>query len=476
MNGRRLDRRWLIVLLVSVGEFMAFLDAPVVTVALPDIGATFADTSDTEIAWVLDGYFIAFAAPLLAAGKLADRFGRRRMFIWGLMLFTAASVLCGAAPSIEVLIAGRVLQGIGAAMVVPAGQGLMLAEFPPAERKTAIGVLAAVVGLATSISPAIGGVITDGIGWEWIFYVNLLVGIGAILWAASLLPRDQPDRAAALPDGLGAVLSTVAIALVCLAMLKRSEWGLGDARTLAAVAFGALALAGFVGRQRRHRSPVLDLRLFRDRTLAVSNASSLVFAVAMYGSMINSVFYLGRVWDYSALKTGFALLAGSLFGALWGKPAGSWTESHGPRPVAIGGSVVAGLGALWLAAATGARPEYVFEWLPGALALGAGAVIALTALIGGAVTAVRPEQFGVASGLNSAVRQVGGALGVALVVGILSDATPVTLVSHEHTAFAACAIGFFLAALAALPMPARLHTADVTPPKSAAREEPAAIP
>jgi EmrB/QacA subfamily drug resistance transporter len=438
-----MERRWRVLLLISIGSFMAFLDAPIVSVALPAIHKSFVNEPSSTIAWVLDAYFIAFAAPLVVFGKLADRFGRRTVFVSGLSLFGIASVACGAAPSIGLLIAARVIQGTAAAMVVPAGQGLMLDEFSEDQRKTAIGILAAIVGLATAISPAIGGLIVDGLGWRWIFYINVGGAVAAVLWAMSLLQADVRQRGAPLPDGLGAGLQAAAVALLCLAILKSSTWGLTDARTIGALLLAIAAFAWFLSRARTHPAPVLDLTLFRSRVFAFANASSLVFAIGFYGSMINGVLYLTSVWHYSILKTGLAFLSGSLFGAFWGRPAGQAAERYGPGPVIFIGSLLSGTGMLAITLSTGSTPHYVSDWLPGQLALGAGTVITLTGLVGGALTSAPPRQFALASGINSAIRQIGAAIGVALVAAILTDATPANLLSREHSAFAVCVAALF---------------------------------
>ncbi|HEV3002399.1 MAG TPA: MFS transporter, partial [Solirubrobacteraceae bacterium] len=285
-----MERRWQVLLLISIGSFMAFLDAPVVSVAFPEIQESFDGSSPTTIAWVLDGYFIAFAAPLAVAGKLADRFGRRRLFVAGLWAFTLASLVCGIAPSAGFEIAGRVAQGVAAAMVVPAGQGLMLAEFPPGERKAAIGILSAVVGLASAIAPGVGGIVVDTMGWRWIFLLNVIVGIAALAWAASLLRRDEPARPGApIPDLAGAALQGAGLALVVLAILKQSDWGTVDGRTVAALAIGVAALALFLRRSARHRAPVLDLELFQNRTFAMANLGGMIFGAGLFGSMIIAV-------------------------------------------------------------------------------------------------------------------------------------------------------------------------------------------
>ena len=447
-----MEHRWKVLLLISSGSFMAFLDAPVVSVAFPEIGRSFPDASSTALAWVLDGYFIGFAAFLLVAGRLADRIGRRRMFIAGVWVFTLASLACAVAPSVEFLVGARIVQALGAAAVVPAGQGLMLAEFPVGERKTAIGVLAAIIGLGTALAPAFGGVIVGWLGWEWIFWVNLVGGGAVILWAMSLLVHDKGEPGTPMPDALGAVCQAAALALLVLGILKVPDWGWGDTRTVLALpsrrwhwwcSSGARAVVG---------APVLDFKLFRDRTIRAANLASLVFAIGFYGTIIIAVLFLSNVWGYSTLETGLAFVPGAIFSAGFGRPAGKFADRVGPRPVAVVGGVMAGAGLLLITISVGPEPNFVRDWLPGALLYSAGLVVALTGMVGGAVTGAPAPQFAQASGANAAIRQVGGAIGVALMLAITTNATPATLNDLAHDAFWVAVAALFAGGVVALGM------------------------
>jgi EmrB/QacA subfamily drug resistance transporter len=461
-----LDRRWKTLLLVSVGSFMAFLDAPVVSIAFPSIRESFPEASTTTLSWVLNVYFLAFAALLVVGGKLADRYGRRRVFLAGMWLFTAASLACAAAPSAGALIAARAVQAAGAAIVVPAGQGLMLAAFPPDQRKKAIGVLAAIVGLATAASPSIGAVLVEWADWRLIFYINVGVGLAAIVYGARLLaPDEQPDTRAPLPDALGAVLQAAALGLLVVAILKRADWGLGDPRTLGALAIAAAALAAFVWRSAHHPAPVVELSLLRVRDFAVANMASVSFAVGFYAVTLNSVLFLTQVWHYSILDTGLAVTPGALVGMLAGGPAGKLAESHGSRVVAVVGALTAAIGIGILVLSTGQDSNYLLGWLPGAIIYSVGAVTAFTALVGAAVTAAPPERFALASGFNAAVRQLGGALGVAAVVGLVADTSAGSILDRTHSAFAMAGIALLVASAVALLMSGRTQKAAAPQPR-----------
>jgi EmrB/QacA subfamily drug resistance transporter len=431
-----MERKWKVLLLISIGSFMAFLDAPVLSVAFPALESTFKRVSVQTLAWTLDAYFIGFAAFLVVAGKVADRYGRRRLFVSGMALFTLGSLACALAPSAGALIAARVLQATGAALVVPAGQGLMLAEFPVQERKTAIGALAALVGLGTAAAPSIGGLIVDGLGWRWIFGLNVAGSLIAIGYALRLLAPDvRSGRRGQLPDLGGAAMQATSLGLLVFGILKSPDWGLGDGRTLAAFALAAGLLVAFVWRCRRHAAPVIDLSLFRNRTFAVANLSSIALGIGLYAMAINSVLYFTQVWRWTILAAGLAFIPGSLVSAATGKPAGRLAERYGARIVGFCGASAAGLGVLLIAASTTASSNYAGAFLPGQLLYGVGLVAAMAGLVGAALTSVPAAQFAEASGINNALRQVGGAIGVALVAAIVGNSLGSQAVHRGHASW-----------------------------------------
>ncbi len=432
--SKGLDRKWKVVLLVSVGSFMAFLDSTVVTIAFPAIEADFQGTTRETISWVLDAYFIVFAALLVFAGRIADQFGRKRLFLAGLAVFSLASVICAVAPSAGVLIAGRILQAAGAAMVVPAAQGILLSELPPQEWKRGLSVLAGIIGLAAAIGPVVGGVLVEGLDWRWVFWINLPVCIGALVYGARLLKESRPAAGGARPDAAGAVLQAASISLIVLALLHSNGWGWGDARTIACLAGGVACLAVFLAWSARHRAPVLDLALFRIRRFGVGNAASFVYAVGFYAVVINSVLFLSDVWGYSALEVGLAIAPGPFIAMFSAVAAGRATERHGYVPVAVTGAMIACAGAVLLATVPGTEPNLAY-WLPPLLVFGLGNGIALTAMITASITAVPPLQFAVGSAVNAALRQVGGAVGIAALVAVVGTPQPLEALDAFQSGF-----------------------------------------
>jgi EmrB/QacA subfamily drug resistance transporter len=450
------ETRWKILLIISVGSFMAFLDAPIVSVAFPALQKTFATTSPTTLAWVIDAYFVSFAAFLVIGGKLADRFGRRRIFLAGMWLFALASAACGLASSAETLIAARAIQALGGAFVVPAGQALMLEAFPAEERRKAIAILAALIAVATSLAPTAGAVIVEGPGWRWIFYVNVFVGLAAIAAAISVLEHDRPDHDSRMPDALGVIVQVAALSFLVLAILKTRQWGLGDPRTVAAYGLALVGLAVFVQRCQRHPAPVLNPELFRSRAFTTANLASAAFALALYAGTINSVLYLTGVWGLSIIVAGLAFAPAAIVSVLAGAPAGWLMQRYDPRVISAVGALVAATGLAMIALNTGANEDFLADWLPGQVAYTAGIVIGLSGVVGTALTSAPPAQFALASGINAALRQVGGAIGVAIALAVIGDSIGLEAMRGGHTVFLIGAASLCVGAVLALLMgPAR---------------------
>jgi EmrB/QacA subfamily drug resistance transporter len=325
-------RRWQVLLVTSVGVFMSFLDVTIVNIAFPDIRSSFPASSLGQLSWILNAYSIVFAAALVPAGRLADRFGRRRFFFLGVFVFLAASVVCGAAGSVDLLIGARALQALGGAILVPASLGLLLPEFPLERRATATALWGATGAIAAATGPSLGGVLVDWQGWRSVFFVNLAIGLPALLPARRLL-HESRDPQALLPDAVGAILLAVAVGALSLAIVKGPDWGWASGRVLGSFAVSVVLLIVFVWRSSRHRAPVIELSLFRVRSFAVANAGGFVFALGFYALLLCNVLFLTGVWGYSILRAGVALTPGPLMATL-ASPPGSSSGCRG-RSLAI---------------------------------------------------------------------------------------------------------------------------------------------
>jgi EmrB/QacA subfamily drug resistance transporter len=436
--------------IASLGAAVAFVDATIVNIAFPSIARSFKGTSISSLSWVLNAYNIVFAAFLVAAGRIADLLGRKRIFVLGLEVFTGASLLCAVAPSANALVAFRVLQALGAALLVPASLALVMNAFPADRRSHGVALLSAVAAAAAGLGPSLGGLLVAVSDWRLVFLVNLPIGAAAIILGRRHLLESRTPGRRRLPDLPGALVFAVAVAALVLGVVKGQEWGWTNARTIGSFA-AAAALGGiFVWRCTFHRSPLVDLQLLRIRTFSVANTMTVIASAGFYGYTLTNVLFLTGVWRYSVLEAGLALTPGPFVAAAVAGPTSRLVQRIGYRPVLVAGGLIWGGGVLWFVERVGTTPAFVSQWLPGIILLGIGAGTLFPNLSGAAVAAAPGESFATATGLNSVSRQVGAALGVALVVAIIGTPSPLdahAAFDHAWTFGAAC---LFVAGLGCL--------------------------
>jgi EmrB/QacA subfamily drug resistance transporter len=422
---------------------MVVLDASIVTVALPVIQDRLG-FSAAGLTWVLNAYLIAFGGLLLLAGRLGDLAGRKRTFIGGLSLFTAASLLCGAATSQQMLIAARFLQGVGGAAASAVGLGMIVTLFPgPRERGTAIGALSFVGAAGASLGQVLGGVLTQALGWHWIFFINLPIGAAAIALATRVLAADRGSGLRAGADAPGAILVTAGLMLTVVAIIGTGRYGWGSARTIGLAAAAAAALAGFIARQAKVASPLLPLRMFHSRNVTGANVIQVLSVSAMFGFQILIALYLEHVLGYGPAATGLAMLpAAVLIGAVSLGLSARLNARFGERRMLLTGLALlaAALGLLIRLPVAG---SYLLYLLPTML-LVSGAGLALPAMTGLGMSSAGPADAGVASGLFNTTQQVGGALGVA-VLSTLAAARTRDLAASGQSAAQALTGGYHLA-------------------------------
>jgi EmrB/QacA subfamily drug resistance transporter len=446
-----MKQRWKVLLVTSVAVFMGFLDVTIVNIAFPDIEASFPNTSLGGLSWILNAYNIVFAALLVPAGRLSDRVGRRRMFFLGIATFLAASVVCGAAPSVEVLVAARVVQAAGAAILVPTSLALMLPEFPLEQRATATALWGATGAVAAAAGPSLGGVLVDATSWRWVFFVNLVIGAPALLAARRVLVRETRDEhAGPLPDAVGVVLLVTGVALLSLGIVKGADWGWGGARVIGSLAVAALLLVAFFVRSSRHPAPVIELGLLRVRSFAVANVGVFLFALGFYAVLLANILFLTSVWEWSVLKAGVAVTPGPLMAAISAPIGGRLSDRFGQRVVALPGGLLFALGCLVFATSTGATPHYASEYLPATLLTGTGVGLSFAAWGSAAVAELPHSRFATGSAISSTSRQIGAVLGIAVLVAVLGTPRPEDAVSTFHTAWVLMAIPAANAGLLAL--------------------------
>jgi NTE family protein len=434
----------------SVGVFMAFVDATIVNIAFPDIALSFPASDISVLSWVLNAYNIVFAAFLVVAGRVADLIGRRRVFLLGIVVFTVASGLCAAAPTIGTLIGFRVLQALGAALLVPASLSLVLQAFPVDRHAHAVALLSAVGALAAGLGPSLGGLLVSLDSWRLVFLVNLPVGALAYVLARRQLVESREPGRRRMPDLAGAMIFAAAIATLVLAVVQGEDWGWASPRIVASFAASGALLAAFLWRSSKHRSPIFDLGLFRHRTFSVANSMTAVAAAGYYGYTLLNVLFLVGVWRYSVLDAGLAITPGPFVAAAVAGPSSRLAGRLGHRPVLVVGGLIWAAAVYWFVLMVGVTPDYLGEWLPGMVLLGVGAGVLFPNLSGAAVASAPGEAFATATGLNSVARQVGAALGVALVIAILGVPEPAEAAAAFDRAWTFCAACLAIAGLGCL--------------------------
>jgi EmrB/QacA subfamily drug resistance transporter len=432
-------------IVLCVGMLMIVLDATVVNVALPSIQKDLG-FSQSSLAWVVNAYLIAFGGLLLLAGRVGDLISRRGVFLAGLGVFTAASLLCGAAQSQEMLVAARFIQGVGGAMTSAVILGMIVTMFPePREQAKAIGVFSFVAAAGGSVGLLAGGVLTQSINWHWIFFVNIPIGILTASLALRFVEKDKGIGFGGGADVLGAVLITSSLMLGVYTIVKpAAEQGWGAGRTLAFGAGSLALLVGFVAREATARNPLIPLRIFRSRNVAGANAIQALVVAGMFGMFFMGALYLQRVLGYDALETGLAFLPTTIIiGGLSLRYAERMIMRFGGRGALIPGLLLIAAGLLLFTRAPVAG-SYVEHVLPVMILLGAGAGLSFPALMTLSMSGATESDAGLASGLVNTTLQVGGALGLAV---LATTATTETghLRAAGHTAATALNGGFHLA-------------------------------
>lgn len=439
--------RWATLVLLCTGVLMIVLDVTVVNVALPAIQEDLG-FSQAGLAWVVNAYLIAFGGLLLLAGRLGDLWSRRDVFLVGMAVFTAASLVCGAAGSQEVLIAARFVQGVGGAMTSAVVLGMIVTLFPePAEQAKAIGVYAFVASAGGSIGLLAGGVLTDILNWHWIFYLNIPIGVVTVALSLRMLPRDRGIGLRQGSDVVGAALVTSALMVGVYTIVEpAAQRGWTDGTTLGLAALSVALLVAFLGRELTAKTPLVPLDIFRSRAVSAANAIQALSIAGMFGMFFLGVLYLQQVLGYDALQTGVAFLPTTIvMGTLSVRYSERLITKVGATAVLTPGLVLIAAG-LALFARVPVEGSYVVDVLPPILLIGAGAGICFPALMTLAMSGATPENAGLASGLVNTSAQVGAAVGLA-VLATLSATRTEALVESGESASAALVGGYQLALL-----------------------------
>jgi EmrB/QacA subfamily drug resistance transporter len=423
------NRKWWTLVAVAVGLFMIMLDNTVVNVALPSIQKDLG-ISISELEWVVNAYALTFGVLLLTGGKLADLMGRRRIFIVGLIIFTAASLWCGLSGGAASLITARTVQGVGAALMNPATLSIITATFPPRQRGTAIGIWAGVSALALAIGPLVGGLLTQDINWSWIFYINIPVGIAGVIAARIFIDETKDTSAEQRLDLPGLLSSGIGLFALTYGLIETNDHSWGSARVLGLFAIAAISLTLFVVLEMRQRIPMLDLTLFRNSNFAGANAVMFLVGLAMFGIFFFNSLFLQRVLGYGAIKTGATFLPMTLLIIFVAPAAGRISDRVGARWLMTAGMLLL-TGSLLLFATLTASSSW-WNILPGLLVGGFGMAIVMAPTTATAMSSVPVDKAGIGSAVINSMRQVGGSLGIAVMGALVATAVSVPPFSSAY--------------------------------------------
>lgn len=451
LTVRRQPSSTAVLLVAAFGAFLAFLDSTIVNVAFPNIQQSFPTYPIGDLSWVLNAYNIVFAAFLVAAGKLADLLGRKRMFIWGVLLFTAASWLCALANTVEQLVTFRILQGIGAALLVPASLALVVEGFEVARRAHGVGLWGAAAAIASGLGPPIGGAIVQVSDWRWAFLVNVPLGVVAVVVARRELVESRSPGQRRVPDLRGALLLAAALGLLTLGLIKGPDWGWSGAGTIGSFVAAAVALVGFVASSRFHPSPLIEPAYLRVQSFVAGNVLTIIAGAGFYGYLLTHVLFLNYVWGYNLLRTGLAVAPAALVAAVVAAVLGKIADRRGHRTIIFIGALIWAGSLVWYVQRVGTQPNFLREWLPGQLLQGLG-VGATLPLLGSAALARVPKggSYATASAVVSSCRQLGAVIGIALLVVLIGTPARGEAAEALRRGWVMAAICFVAVAIGAL--------------------------
>jgi len=454
-------------LVVTVGAaFLSSLDLFVVNVAFDQIGRDLGvglvnGPSPGDLSWVLNAYAVVVAALMVPFGRLADRYGRRRLFLLGVAVFTAASAACALSGDVWALVAFRALQAVGAAAMTPTSLGILLSALPPERRLVGVRVWAAVGAVAAAIGPTVGGLLTE-LSWRWVFLINVPVGVLILLVAARVVRDEQVDDDTPTPDLLGAALIAGAAGLLALGLVKSHQWGWTGGRTWVAFGLAVVAAALFSWRSSRHASPVIDPALLRVRTFRWSVLAMFLFNVSFAANLLVGVLWMQQVWGYGVLRTGFAVAVGPLLVPVTAALTQRLLPTASPSRLVTAGSLICALGCTVVATRMGESPDYLTAYLPAWLIGGVGVGLALPNLMAGSTHDLPASMAATGSGVVTMARQIGFVVGISILFALVGDNRGPAAVDGFREMWLVAALVLVAAAGAAVGMRAEQRTSKTT--------------
>jgi EmrB/QacA subfamily drug resistance transporter len=463
-------RRWRIFGVTMIGLFMALIDVTIVNISVPELQEQLDAPVDT-VSWVLNAYNIMFAVLLVSMGRLADQFGRRRFFLLGMSIFTLGSLLCALSWSIDALIGFRVVQAVGAGILAPLALATTAMVFPPEQRGLGLATIAVVANVAAAIGPPLGGVLIEWASWHWIFAINVPIGVLGVVLGLRVMPETYDLTAARSVDWLGMALIGGAVLSLTYALVEGSERGWGSSLIVGLLAAAVALTAAFAASQRFGRAPMLTRTLLRNRQFLGASASFVLFAMAVMGPLFLAVIAFVELWGYSEIEAALAISPIALLGVAVAPLVGRIADRVQPRAVAVPALVLMAGGLVWLGAFP-ERSDYIAV-LPALILLGAGIGAIFPATSVGAMGSISGQELGLGSGVVNMARQLGFALGIALLVAVFTGALADGVAPRD-----AFAHGFRVAAIAAVAaippaLAMRRRPADAAPANAAPEAAPA---
>ncbi|MGB8859206.1 MAG: DHA2 family efflux MFS transporter permease subunit [Ilumatobacteraceae bacterium] len=439
---RRRER--LVLLSTGLAVFAVFLDTTIGFVTFQAIGRSF-PTSPSTLSWVLNAYTLVFGAMLIPAGRLADRIGRRRVFLIGVVVFTIGSMACGLAPSLGLLIAAEALEAVGAALLIPSSLALLLRAFDTSRIPVVVAIWGAISASAGAAGPPLGALLVGHLSWRWAFFINLPVGIFSFFLGRRVLSESREATAGRLPDPLSVGLLALGMASLTLAIVQTDEWGWTGTRTISAFALGIGLMVAFVIRARGIPNPVLRLELFHNRNFTWANLAALVFAVGFNAMFLSNVLFLTTVWHYSIERAGVAIALGPAIVALTAPRFGRLAGRIGQRALLIPGGLVYGASGIVLLALVGSEPSYFTQYLPAVVCSALGVAMCFPQFSSAAAATLPSDQYGSGSAVVQATRYLGGSFGIALVIAFTSARSGIDGFRHVWILIAGVGVAVSLA-------------------------------
>jgi EmrB/QacA subfamily drug resistance transporter len=437
---------WLAVIVTTLVFFLVVIDVSAVNVAFPSIRDDFG-VPESTLGWIISGYNISVASLLLVAGRYADSIGRKRLFIPGVAIFAIGSMLSALAPSAGFLIASRVLQGVGGAIIAPTAIAVVLPEFPPNKRSTVIGLTGATGALGAVVGPALGAFLTDLWSWRGIFWINVPICFLVLVLAPRLLRESKNPMATGRVDLVGVPIGTIGVGLMMFAIVRAESWGLADPRVVTTFVVGAAMIPLLIRRSRTHPEPLLELDLFRLRSFSSTNAGLAFYSMAFTSGFLANSLLLQELWGESLRTTGLALVPSPLLAAAISPMAGRWADRIGHRWILTIGSAACGIGYLSYVFTLGATPSTWSVFVPTSLLVGFGVGATIATWASAGLADVSPAQFGTANATVRTTQQVFYALGISVIVALLADVSLDPRIDHFRWAWVFIGACYFAAAV-----------------------------